>query len=145
MLKRYVVGSGRKDAKNAGFTEKLIWKLSKGDLSHTQIMNAFNLTRSQTTTEMCRIIKPKLSYEVQAGEWFFNDDGIKDRIYSLVNITTSRRFSGGRGKAIVIKPHSYKNAEEKKKNKFTKLAKKRAALIRAGKYNEEAELMLCAM
>lgn len=122
------------------FIGKVISILSKGDSSNSELSKLFKLTGAAFYRRIYQSLGYRCSYQISASDWFINDFGQRDRIYSLVRAEDI----GGKVKVNVcktIKAVLHNNPEHQKK--FSEMAKERARLIRAGTYNAEAEKELC--
>lgn len=126
--------AGPKDAPLAGLKERVVWRLSKGPATGTELAEIFNVTR----VKMNHLVGKWLPYQgvvqITASEWFLLPDGGKDRTYTLER-KPKRLAEPGESPKLTKNAICYANEETRRIN--TERAKRRARLIAAGIYIDE--------
>lgn len=131
----------RKWTVNRGsLNERLLWRLSKSPATHSELLKKFG---DDFKRRVWYLLKPHRSYNITAGEWFENEKGGRDRIYTLTRFDISEyAYKKYRPIEQAIEINNHKASSDVRAQR-TRQAKLRAKLIKAGKYNEEAEKKIC--
>lgn len=91
------------------------------------------------------ILSERKSYLITVGEWFINEKGERDRLYTLERFN-SEIYQNRKPRSIRSQPRVKGNSlpcNEGVRAEKIRQAKLRAKLIAVGKYNEEAEKKIC--
>lgn len=127
---------GGKDGPFTGLRERLVWHLSKGPASGRQICAAlgFDLKEFNKAIASKNLLKQKTAC-VTASEWFIDEDGFRDRVYSLEG--KPKRVVPEAGKTVLYSIKSLRNSSQENRRKNIERAERRARLIKAGLYIPE--------
>lgn len=126
--------SGDQSTPLAGMKERVVWRLSKGPATGTELAEIFGITRVQMNHIAAKWHKNTKTAQITASGWYPLADGGRDRTYTLA------------GKAKVVTPHGYTPkctlkailyTSEETRRINTERAKRRARLIKAGLYIDE--------
>lgn len=125
-----------KDAPLAGLNERVAWRLSKGPQTGAQLAEIFGIPVGKMNTMMGKMMKFNSVVSVTASEWIAQEDGGRDRIYTLNGKARRLAKAGGNPRRT---PNSLRYANEETKRINTEKAKRRARLIKAGLYIPELD------
>lgn len=126
--------SGDQSTPLAGMKERVVWRLSKGPATGTELAEIFGITRVQMNHIAAKWHKNTKTAQISASGWYQLADGGRDRTYTLA------------GKAKVVTPQGYTPkctlkailyTSEETRRINTERAKRRARLIKAGLYIDE--------
>lgn len=126
--------SGDQSTKLAGLKERVVWRLSKGPATGTELAAIFDITRVEMNNIASKWSQHEKTARIECGEWFKLPDGGNDRIYTLAS-KPKRITPQGDTPKYTRKTILYANEESRRVN--TEKAKRRARLIAAGLYIDE--------
>ncbi|WP_173634954.1 regulator [Paramixta manurensis] len=121
--------------KYSGLKEKVAWQLSKRPMSGSELATILRMDATEINRMMRYYITENAVVTITAGEWFRDESGFKDRIYTLGR--KAKRVAPRPTKSIVVSLKSFKNASEEQRQKNILAAQRRARLIAAGLYITE--------
>lgn len=121
-------------------TERLFWRLSKSPALHSELVGKFGDVIKRIMPAMLRA---HVSFDITAGNWFQNEKGERDRLYTLRRLEVGK-YNGLRNRSIkqAVEINNHKPSESLRQIR-TRQAKLRAKLIATGEYNEEVEKKIC--
>nr|WP_154325080.1 regulator [Pantoea sp. 201603H] len=125
----------RNHGRNSGLKEKVAWQLSKRPMSGKELADIFRMEPAELNSIMRYYINENAVATITAGEWFIDESGFRDRIYTLEK--KAKRIAPRPTKTIVVSLKSFKNAGEEQRQKNILAAQRRARLIAAGLYITE--------
>lgn len=127
---------GGKEGTFTGLRERLAWHLSKGPATGRQICEAmgFKLAEFNAAIASKNLLKQKTAC-ITASEWFVDEDGFRDRIYTLEG--KPRRVVPEGGKTVIYSIKSLRHSSQENRKRNTERAERRARLIKAGLYIDE--------
>lgn len=126
-----------------GLTALILRELKKRSLTHSELLIITGLAFRYLDIHMRGMLRVKSTYLIDAGEWFKNKSGEKDRIYRLA------QFNGKVKKKTTVKnsPLLYGTRKEyrttERRKVLSDMAQARAKLIAEGNYSSERERYLC--
>lgn len=127
-----------------GFVSSVISALYQSPKKHSQLKKILGVGDYALNQRMRQMLIPRKSYEVIAGYWFSNNEGMKDRVYTLVKVDERKKYPERKAsQSVKVSEFRNKYRDIASRERCKKLAKKRARLIRAGKYNAQEERKLC--
>ena len=126
--------SGNQSTKLAGMKERVVWRLSKGPATGTELAAIFDITRVEMNRIASKWHKHEKTARISAGEWFKLPEGGQDRVYTLVS--KPKRVTP-QGETPKYTRKTILNANEETRRINTEKAKRRARLIKAGLYIPE--------
>ena len=126
--------SGDQSTPLAGMKERVVWRLSKGPATGTELAEIFGITRVQLNHIATKWRPNERTSQIVASEWVPLTDGGRDRTYSLAS--KPKRVTP-RGTETKYSTNTILNTNEETRRKNTERAKRRARLIKAGLYIDE--------
>lgn len=126
---------GRDGCANAGLKEKIMWQLSKEPMTGQQLAQILKVSiRTIHDNLSDSVLLNQKVATVTAGEWFSNESGVRDRVYTAAR---NPKRVAVKNKTIVISNRSFAQVGEENRQKNIIAAQRRARLIAAGLYITE--------
>lgn len=126
---------GRDGCANAGLKEKIMWQLSKEPMTGQQLAQILKVSiRTIHDNLSDSVLLNQKVATVTAGEWFSNESGVRDRVYTAPR---NPKRVAVKNKTIVISNRSFSQVGEENRQKNIIAAQRRARLIAAGLYITE--------
>ena len=118
---------------NDGLKERIIWQLSTRPMSERELSIALNEPRYRIRHNLRdhALRKCKVA-TITAGEWFTDESGERDRVYTLESKARRVAPAVTARKAIVVSINSLRGSGEDKRQKCIEAAARRSRLIKAG-------------
>lgn len=124
-----------KPGKHNGLKERLIWQLSKRPMTGSELSQILKVPRNKLNKLAGEYLRQTGVAQIEASEWFDAEDGLKDRVYTLVKV--GKKAYPTDGKSIIFSENSRKIALAGERDEKRELAKRRARLIASGLYINE--------
>lgn len=121
--------------KHDGVKERFIWQLSKRPMTGSELSQILKVPRNELNKLAGEYLKQTGVATIEASEWFQAEDGLKDRVYTLVKV--GKKAYPTAGKSIIFSENSRKIALAGERDEKRELAKRRARLIKSGLYINE--------
>lgn len=112
-----------------GMKERVIWRLSKGPQTGTQLAEIFGVTTGRMNSLMGSVLRFNSVVNVEASDWFNLPEGGRDRTYTL---TRSAKVVTPQGKSPLYSRKTIGIANDETRRINTEKAQRRARLIKAG-------------
>ncbi|UYU30322.1 regulator [Siccibacter colletis] len=122
--------------KFTGLKERMVWQLSKGPLTGTELCAIFGYSIAEFNKVVGKYIGVGKVVSISATEWFIRDDGTRDRIYQ---VEKKAKLVVPRGRSQVFTRNTLLNVDPDKRKACIDKASKRAGFIKAGLYFDELE------
>lgn len=126
--------SGDQSTPLAGMKERVVWRLSKGPATGTELAEIFGITRVQMNHIASKWHKNTKTAQIAASGWYPLADGGRDRTYTL---TGKPKLVTPQGDTPKFTRNTILYSSEETRRVNTERAKRRARLIKAGLYIDE--------
>jgi len=123
---------------NEGLKERILWQLSKRPMTAKELAAALKIDVHYIVVQMRdRTLSIDKVAKITAGEWFTDDTGFRDRVYSLADKVRRQAPKTTRSQNILISKKSLSSLGEEQRQNNILAAQRRARLIAAGLYITE--------